>query len=105
MDAAGESGVRAPLIEVGLSKSMIRALSRRLDLPTWDKPAMACLASRIPRDTPVTREGLDRVERAEAAVRSLGYRQVRVRNHGARARIELDAQGCGRRPSRWPAAC
>lgn len=93
MEAAGESGARAPLIEVGLSKSMIRALSRRLKLPTWDKPAMACLASRIPRDTPVTRERLDRVERAESAVRSLGYRQVRVRNHGARARIELDAQG------------
>jgi len=93
MDAAGESGVRAPLIEVGLSKAMIRVLSREFDLPTWDKPAMACLASRIPRETPVTREALDRVERAEAAVRSLGYRQVRVRNHGARARVELDARG------------
>lgn len=93
MEAAGESAVRAPLIEVGMSKTMVRALSRQLDLPTWDKPSMACLASRIPRDTPVTREALDRVERAEAALRSLGYRQVRVRNHGARARIELDRNG------------
>jgi uncharacterized protein len=93
MKAAGESGVRAPLIEVGMSKVMIRALSRQLSLPTWDKPAMACLASRIPRDTPVSREALGRVERAEMALRSLGYRQVRVRHHGDRARIELDLTG------------
>jgi uncharacterized protein len=93
MVAAGESGVRAPLIEAGLSKEMIRTLSRQLGLPTWDKPAMACLASRLPRATPVTREALGQVERAEAAVRSLGYRQVRVRHHGTRARLELDAHG------------
>src|SRR5262245_54387073 len=90
MRAAAEAGVRAPLVEAGLSKSMIRDLSRRLGLPTWDKPAMACLASRIPLGTRVTAEALVKVERAEAAIRALGYRQVRVRHHGDRARVELD---------------
>ena len=89
MIAAAESGVRAPLIEAGLTKVMIRALSRLMGLPTWDKPAMACLASRIPQSTPVTVEALGRVEGAESAVRALGYRQVRVRYHGETARVEL----------------
>ena len=93
MRAAEQAGARAPLIEAGLSKAMIRMLSRRLGLPTWDKPAMACLASRIPRSVPVTRAALALVERAEAAVRSLGYRQVRVRLHGDGARVELDGEG------------
>ncbi|HYS78400.1 MAG TPA: ATP-dependent sacrificial sulfur transferase LarE [Candidatus Dormibacteraeota bacterium] len=93
MRAAAESGVRAPLIEAGLTKAMIRVLSRRLGLPTWNKPAMACLASRIPRLVPVTRDDLWRVERAEAAVRALGYRQVRVRMQGRDARVELDHDG------------
>ncbi len=93
MRAAEEAGVRAPLIEAGLTKTMIRTLSRRLDLPTWNKPAMACLASRIPRLVPVTRDDLLRVERAEAAVRALGYRQVRVRMQGQEARLELDPDG------------
>ena len=93
MRAAEESGARAPLIEAGLTKSMIRELSKRLRLPTWDKPAMACLASRIPASTPVTVEALGRIERAEAAVRSLGYRQVRVRLEAdGSARIELDRE-------------
>lgn len=96
MRAAAEAGVRAPLVEAGLTKEMVRALSRRFGLPTWDKPAMACLASRLPRLTPVTRESLARVERAEAAARALGYRQVRVRLHGTAARIELDAEGLRR---------
>ncbi len=96
MRAAAEAGVRAPLIEAGLTKTMIRALSRALGLPTWDKPAMACLASRIPRMTPVTVEVLSLVERAEAALRDLGYRQVRVRHQGRGARIELDADGLRR---------
>ena len=93
MRAAGQAGARAPLIEAGFTKATIRVLSRRLGLPTWDKPAMACLASRIPRTVPVTRAALALVERAEAAVRSLGYRQVRVRLRGAGARIELDGDG------------
>ena len=91
MRAAAERGVRAPLIEAGLTKAMIRILSRRLGLPTWDKPAMACLASRIPRHTQVTAARLALVERAEAGVHRLGYRQVRVRMTGPEtARIELD---------------
>jgi uncharacterized protein len=100
MQAAGQAGVRAPLIEAGLSKEMIRALSRRLGLPTWDKPAAACLASRIPRFTPVTVAALARVERAEAAAHGLGYRQVRVRQEGkAGARVELDGEGLRRAAS------
>lgn len=96
MAAAAEFHVRAPLIEAGVSKSMIREHSRRLGLPTWDKPAMACLASRMPRFTPVTPGALAQVERAEAAVRSLGYRQVRVRSLGEDARVELDGEGLER---------
>jgi uncharacterized protein len=93
MRAAAEAGARAPLLEAGMTKEMVRALSRRLGLPTWDKPAMACLASRIPRGTSVTAEALALVERAEAALRGLGYRQVRVRHHGRSASVELDAEG------------
>lgn len=100
MQAATQAGVRAPLIEAGLSKETIRALSRRLGLPTWDKPAAACLASRIPRFTPVTTAALARVERAEAAAHGLGYRQVRVRLEGeAGARLELDGEGLQRAAS------
>ena len=102
MRAAAEAGVRAPLIEAGLTKAMIRSLSRSLGLPTWDKPAMACLASRMPRFTPVTAQALGLVERAEAALRDLGYRQVRVRYEGTGARVELDADGLDRSAS--PAA-
>jgi len=91
MRAAAEAGARAPLLEAGLSKALVRQLSRQLGLPTWDKPAMACLASRIPVGTPVTADALSRVEAAEEAVRSLGYRQVRVRHHGEGAHVELDS--------------
>jgi len=87
--AAREQGVRSPLLEAGLDKAAIRQLSLALGLPTWEKPAMACLASRIPHGTPVTIERLGQVERAEAALRSLGFRSVRVRHHEAIARIEL----------------
>jgi uncharacterized protein len=87
--AAREQGVRSPLLEAGLDKASIRQLSRALGLPTWEKPAMACLASRIPHGTPVTIERLGQVERAEAALRSLGFRSVRVRHHEMIARIEL----------------
>lgn len=89
--AAAEAGVRAPLVEAGLTKEMIRELARRFGLPNWDKPAMACLASRLPVNTPVTVEALTLVDRAETAIRALGYRQVRVRHHGSRARVEIDA--------------
>lgn len=96
MRAATEAGVRAPLVEAGLTKEMVRALSRSLGLPTWDKPATACLASRLPRFVPVTRAALARVERAEAAIKALGYRQVRVRVQGDGARVELDPEGLAR---------
>jgi uncharacterized protein len=87
--AAREQGVRSPLLEAGLTKAAIRELSRALGLPTWEKPAMACLASRIPHGIPVTIERLGQVERAEAALRGLGFRSVRVRHHETIARIEL----------------
>jgi uncharacterized protein len=88
-EAAKQLGVRSPLIESGMTKRDIRELSRALGLPTADKPAMACLASRIPHGTPVTIERLSQVERAEAALRALGFADVRVRHHEAIARIEL----------------
>jgi uncharacterized protein len=91
--AAALHGVRSPLLELGFTKAEIRELSRGLGLPTWDKPAMACLASRVPHGTPVTVEVLDQVGAAEAMLRSLGLRQVRVRHHGEVARIETDAEG------------
>ena len=87
--AASEHGVRSPLIEARLSKADIRALSKALDLPTWDKSAMPCLSSRIPYGTPVTPEALRMIEAAEAVLRRLGFREVRVRHHGTLARIEV----------------
>jgi uncharacterized protein len=92
-EAARRHHVRSPFIEAGLGKADIRALSRERGLPTWDKPAMACLSSRIPYGTPVTVEALTSIGRAEAALRALGVRQVRVRHHGDVARIETDAAG------------
>ncbi|MEX2159597.1 MAG: ATP-dependent sacrificial sulfur transferase LarE [Dehalococcoidia bacterium] len=88
--AAAEHGVRSPLIEAGLTKDEIRALSHERGLPTWDKPAMACLSSRIPYGTAVTVEALERVGGAEALLRSLGLRQLRVRHHDDVARIEVE---------------
>lgn len=87
--AAGEHHVLAPLLDCGLTKSEIRELSRAAGLPTWDRPASACLSSRIPFGVPVTRENLSQVERAESALRSIGFRQFRVRHHGEIARIEI----------------
>jgi len=87
--AAREHGVRAPLLETGLHKEEIRELSRARGLPTWDKPASACLASRIAYGIEVTPERLDRIAQAEAFIRSLGLRQLRVRDHGDLARIEV----------------
>jgi len=91
MKAAEARGVRAPLKEAELTKADIRELSRRWDLPTWDQPAAACLSSRIPYGTPVTAEALSAIDRAEAFLRSLGFRQVRVRHHEKIARIEVPA--------------
>ncbi len=87
--AAEEALVRSPLAEAGLSKAEVRAWSAAYGLPTWDKPQMACLASRIPYGTPVTPERLAQVERAEVALRALGLRDVRVRHHGEIGRIEV----------------
>jgi len=88
--AAAEYDVVSPLLEVGLHKDEIRILSQQLGLPTWDRPSMPCLATRIPYDMPITEEMLERVATAEAACRALGLRQVRVRTHGDVARIEVD---------------
>jgi uncharacterized protein len=91
MNAARERGVRAPLLEAGMGKADIRALSHALDLPTADKPALACLASRIPFGTTVSEDRLHRIERAEDALRDLGFHDVRVRFHDEVARIEVGA--------------
>jgi uncharacterized protein len=87
--AAREFGVRSPLDEVNLTKEEIRGLSRRAGLPTWDEPASACLSSRIPYHSEVTDEKLRTIERAEQALRDLGFRVCRVRHHDDLARIEL----------------
>jgi len=87
--AACDLGVRSPLKEAGLTKDDIRALSRDMGLPTWNKPALACLSSRFPYGEEITADKLSMVEKAEAFLRSLGYRQLRVRHHGNMARIEL----------------
>ncbi|HEY7289295.1 MAG TPA: ATP-dependent sacrificial sulfur transferase LarE [Vicinamibacterales bacterium] len=87
--AAREFGVRSPLDEVDLFKDEIRELSKRAQLPTWDEPASACLSSRIPYHSEVTDEKLRQIERAEHALRALGFRVFRVRHHDALARIEV----------------
>jgi pyridinium-3,5-biscarboxylic acid mononucleotide sulfurtransferase len=88
--AAHEQRVASPLAECGLTKADIRQLARELSLPNWDKPSMACLASRFPYHEPITDDGLARVASAEDAVRGLGIGQFRVRSHGQIARIEVD---------------
>ncbi len=88
--AAEEHGVLSPFLDVALSKAEIRALSRAAGLPTAELPASACLASRLPYGTQVTPERLRQVERGEEALRALGFRQVRLRHHGALARVEID---------------
>lgn len=89
--AAAEHGVRSPLVELNITKPMVRALARELGLPVWDKPAMACLSSRVPHGTAVTPEVLGKIELAEDALVELGFRQFRVRHHDTLARIELPA--------------
>jgi len=90
--AANEHFVLSPLAEAGLTKDQIRAWSKRLGLPTWDKPQMACLASRLPYGTQVTVERLNKVGAAEKAVRALGLKNFRVRFHGEVARLEVAAE-------------
>ena len=92
MRAARELGVRSPLKEAALTKADIRALSRKLGLPTWNKPSGACLASRLPYGTPITSARLKQIEDAERFIRSLGISQLRVRLHGDVARIEAEAK-------------
>ncbi|SVC45437.1 uncharacterized protein METZ01_LOCUS298291 [marine metagenome] len=88
LDAAKQYGVRSPLVEAELTKVEIRSLSKDMDMPTWDKPAQACLSSRIPYGTPVSVEALTRIAKAEEFLRGLGIGQLRVRHHGTVARIE-----------------
>lgn len=87
--AAKLHGVSAPLVDAGLTKAEIRELSRRAGLATWDRPASACLSSRIPYGTPVTIQNVKTVERGEEEIRALGFRQFRVRFHGELVRIEI----------------
>jgi uncharacterized protein len=90
--SAVRRGVRFPLLEAGMVKSEIRAAARELGLPNWNKPSFACLSSRIPHGTPVTVAALRQIEAAEAALKALGFRQVRVRHHDDVARIEVDEE-------------
>jgi uncharacterized protein len=89
-------GVRFPLLEAGMGKPQIRAAARELGLPNWNKPSFACLSSRIPHGTQVTVQALRQIEAAEAALKALGFGQVRVRHHGDIARIEVDEPDIGR---------
>ena len=92
MTAARERGVRSPLLEAGVTKDEVRAMAKELNLPVWDKPAMACLSSRVPHGTAITAELLRQIESAEDVLASLGFRQFRVRHHGEVARVELPAE-------------
>ena len=87
--AAEELAVRSPLVEMGWDKAAVRAALRALELPVWDKPSSPCLSSRVPYGEPITREKLEAIGRAEAALKALGFRELRVRHHGSVARIEL----------------
>lgn len=102
MQSARRRGVRAPMIEADLGKDDIRAISRELGLPTWDKPSFACLSSRFQYGDPITPDKLRRVDAAEAFLRELGFRQLRVRHHDKLARIELPPEDLGRL---WQEGC
>lgn len=92
MQAARDHRVRSPLLDAGLTKAEIRVLSQRLGLPTWDKPAAPCLASRLPYGLSVTPERLRQVEAAETVLREHGFREFRVRHHGEIARLEVEPE-------------
>lgn len=87
--AAAEQGVRSPLVECGITKEGVRALAELYGLPNHDKPSAPCLSSRVPYGTPITREILERIARAERSLRELGFGELRVRHHGDLARVEL----------------
>ncbi len=93
--AARERNVRSPLAEVGVTKQEIRDWARELGLAVWDKPAAACLSSRVPYGSPVTLEKLTRIDRAESALKALGFRQCRVRDHGTVGRVEIEPAQLG----------
>lgn len=92
IEAADEFSVRRPLAEAGAGKEAVRRMARELGLPVWDKPASPCLSSRIPYGEPVTLEKLERIERAEELLQTLGFRAVRVRHRGSRASIEVEKE-------------
>jgi pyridinium-3,5-biscarboxylic acid mononucleotide sulfurtransferase len=94
--AARDRGAFMPMVDVGLRKTEIRELSRALDLPTWDKPQLACLSSRFPYGTKITPERLRQVDEFEDGLRQLGFRQLRVRFHDAIARLEIDSEDLAR---------
>lgn len=96
LEAAKNAGVVSPFVDLAFSKADVRAGAQAMGLPVWDKPAAACLSSRIPYGTSVTRERLDRIGGFEAALRALGFRQVRVRFHDELARIEVDPKELSR---------
>ncbi|MFA5156753.1 MAG: ATP-dependent sacrificial sulfur transferase LarE [Candidatus Omnitrophota bacterium] len=93
--AKKESGVRSPLQEAGFTKNEIRRLSRELRLATWDKPSLACLASRIPYGSRITPAVLSRIEKAESLIKALGFKQVRLRHYGELCRIEVEPDKAG----------
>jgi uncharacterized protein len=94
--AADERGAQHPMVTAGLTKADVRALSRQLGLPTWDKPQLACLSSRFPYGTEITPDRLRRVDQFEDGLRALGFRQLRVRYHGDIARLELESASMAR---------
>ncbi|HEY0710119.1 MAG TPA: ATP-dependent sacrificial sulfur transferase LarE, partial [Polyangia bacterium] len=96
LDAARERGARQPMVDAGLTKPEVRALSRELGLPTWDKPQLACLSSRFPYGTEITAARLEQVDGFEDGLRQLGFRQLRVRYHGDVARLELEGNELAR---------
>ncbi len=96
MKALKELNIISPLKDAGFTKADIRNVSRELGLPTWDKPAFACLASRIPYHTKITREKLDMVEKGEEYLKEIGINQYRVRHHGEVARIEVEEKELGK---------
>ena len=94
--SAVRRGIRFPLLEAGMGKAEIRAAARRMGLPNWNKASFACLSSRIPHGTEVTVEALRQIELAEASIKALGFKQVRVRHHGDVARIEVESEEIAR---------
>jgi uncharacterized protein len=100
--AVKELGIMSPLLEAGLTKAEIRALSKEMGLPTWDKPAMACLASRVPYGEEITREKLLQIEQGEEMLFKESFRLYRLRHHGTLARIEVPLEDIERLRSIWP---